>query len=135
MSPVRKNPAARELDRLEREAAANLRAAALKQQQQNDTIESSKAEIAELKKMAVTKEKKHTKEVDNGTISRGWTQKKSSCKMMTTTKRNRGSPSIYGQPFVEACFGDIVEGFTCDVNGEEEITPFEKYSTWQLGRE
>ena len=60
-SPVRKNPAARELDRLERDAAANPRAAALKHQQQNDTIESLKAEIAELKKEAVKKEKEHAR--------------------------------------------------------------------------
>ena len=27
----------------------------------------------------------------------------------------------------EACFGEIVSGFTCNVSGEGEITDFEKY--------
>jgi len=139
-SPVRKNPAARELDRLEREAAANPRAAALKQQQQNDTIESLKAEIAELKKMAVTTEKTHTKEMESqhelltAQLVEGGLNRKALINDDYHKNKPWLSKYLYGRPWEahkaigEACFGDIVEGFTCDVNGEGEITPFEKYS-------
>ena len=139
MSPVRKNPAARELDRLAREAAANPRAFALKYQQLIDNNLSLKEENKELQKEAVKKDSKHTKELESQRealldqmVMEGGLSRRSLISDKYHDAKPWLSKYLFGRPWKEhkargmACFGYLPE-FNCNVSGEGNITVFEKY--------